>query len=150
MIINDYRRNFFPEELPMLVNVKSNKVKTDETNTSGIRCVSLKGAVIRNNRFSGSGTNGIIGKALDIISENGLILGNNFSNTMYSEATVYFEPGTRNWTIVGGNLGESVLDYGENNLISGFNNNTSEVPFGQTIVDNLKEMRSPIHDLKHD
>jgi hypothetical protein len=57
------------------------------------------------------------------------------------------EPGTLNWTIVGGNLGESVLDFGENNMISGFNNNTSEVPFGQTTVDNLKEIRGPLHDL---
>jgi hypothetical protein len=55
---------------------------------------------------------------------------------------------TQNWTIVGGNLGESVLDYGENNIISGFNNNTSDVPFGQSIVDNLKEIRGPLHDLK--
>ena len=52
------------------------------------------------------------------------------------------------WTIVGGNLGESVIDEGENNLISGFNNNTSEVPIGHTIVDNLEEMRGPLHDLK--
>ena len=55
---------------------------------------------------------------------------------------------TRNWTIVSGNLGESVLDYDENNIISGFNNNTSDVPFGQTIVDNLEEIRGPLHDLK--
>ena len=56
--------------------------------------------------------------------------------------------GTWDWTIVGGNLGESVLDYGENNIIAGFNNNTSKVSIGQIIVDNLEEMRGPLYDPK--
>ena len=57
--------------------------------------------------------------------------------------------GTRNWSVVGGNLVENIINEGENNLISGFNNNASDVPFGQTIVDNLQEMKSPMHDLKN-
>jgi hypothetical protein len=37
---------------------------------------------------------------------------------------------------------------GTDNLITGFNVNTSEEPFGQTIVDNLGEMRAVIKELK--
>lgn len=149
MIINDNRRRFFPEESPMLVQIKNNSLKTDETNTSGIRCNNLSGAVIRNNKFTGGGSNGVfILRQANVYNENGLMLGNNFSNTMYLEATVIFNIGTRNWTIVGGNLGETVWDYGENNIITGYNNNTSERPLGPTIIDNLEEMREAVHGLK--
>jgi hypothetical protein len=77
----------------------------------------------------------------NLTNENGLLLGNNFSNTAFSVASVFLEPYTRNWTIVGGNLGESIIDLGENNIITGFNMLDSEDPFGQTIVDNLEEWR---------
>jgi hypothetical protein len=132
----------------MLVQIKNNQIKTGETNNSAIRCVNLSGAIFRNNKFTGIGKNGVyIFRQQNVFNENGLLLGNNFSNTNYADAPVILNVGTRNWTIVGGNLGESVLDYGENNIISGFNNNTSDVPFGQTIVDNLQEIRGPLHDL---
>jgi hypothetical protein len=148
IIINDNRRIFFPDELPMLVQIKNNQIKTGETNNSAIRCVNLSGAIFRNNKFTGIGKNGVyIFRQRTAFNENGLLLGNNFSNTNYADATVILNVGTRNWTIVGGNLGESVLDYGENNIISGFTNNTSDAPFGQTIVDNLEEIRGPLHDL---
>ncbi|MCK5638029.1 MAG: hypothetical protein KAH67_04915, partial [Flavobacteriaceae bacterium] len=61
--------------------------------------------------------------------------------------TVLLGNGTKDWTIVGGNLGELVWDFGENNIITGFNNNTSEAQLGQTIVDNLEEMRNALKNL---
>lgn len=150
MLINDNRRILFPDESPMLVQLKNNKIHT-EGNMTVMGCLNLSGAVIRNNKFSGGAEFGlrIFPQVAEIYSDNGLILGNNFSNSDYSITTVLLGQGTRNWSVVGGNLGESTIDEGENNLISGFNNNTSEVPFGQTIVDNLQEMKSPMQDLKN-
>lgn len=149
LVLNDNRRILFPEEKPMLVTVKNNRFSTEETNVSVIRGFILDGAVIRNNKFSGGAINGIyLNSPPEALCENGLILGNNFSHTSYLDATIIFEPNTRDWTVVGGNLGESIWDFGENNLISGFNNNTSDIPFGQTISDNLKDMKGPMHDLK--
>jgi hypothetical protein len=55
---------------------------------------------------------------------------------------------SKNWTVVGGNLGEQVIDEGENNKINGFNVNHTEAPFGQSIVDNLEEMREAMQSFK--
>ncbi len=147
-IIVDNRRMFYPDDIPMFVQFKNNRI-TNSGGKSALRCFQLSGAVIRNNKFIGEGTNGVvIGGAPDAFSNNGLMLGNNFSKSDYSEAAIILYDVTRDWTIVGGNLGEKVLDYGENNIITGFNNNTSEVPLGQTISDNLNDMKRPMHDLK--
>jgi len=158
ILINDNRRFFFPDEIPRLVQVKNNKIHVEGGMKTAMACLNMNGMVIRNNKFTGEAEFGLrifpqpadhySPQYAEIYSDNGLILGNNFSNAEYSETTVLLGEGTRNWTIVGGNLGESIINEGENNFISGFNNNTSNVPFGQTIVDNLKEMKSPMHDLK--
>ena len=112
-------------------------------------CINMSGMVIRNNSFSGTGSWGVrIFRQAPVYSENGLLLGNNFSNTSYSNATVLLDVGTRNWTIVGGNLGENTINRGENNLITGFNISDSEVPLGETTVDNLSEMREAIKSLR--
>ncbi len=151
IIINDNRRILFPEESPMLVQVKNNKIHTEGSMKTAMACLNLSGAVLRNNKFTGEAEFGlrIFPQVAEIYSDNGLLLGNNFSNAEYSVTTVLLGEGTRNWTIVGGNLSESVIDEGENNLISGFKNkHSSDVPFGQTIVDNLQEMKSPMHNLK--
>ncbi len=151
LIINDNRRIFFPDESPMLIQMKNNKIHTEGSMKTAMACLNASGAVIRNNKFTGEAEFGlrIFPQVAEIYSDNGLILGNNFSNSEYSVTTVLLGQGTRNWSVVGGNLGESIMDEGENNLISGFNNNTSEVPFGQTIVDNLRDMKSPMQDLKN-
>jgi hypothetical protein len=145
----DNRRKYFPEELPMLVQVKNNHFNMSN-NSRSIGCSGMYGMVIRNNRFSGNGSYGVrILTFAPVYNENGLMLGNNFSNATYSVTTVLLDAGSRNWTIVGGDLGERIINLGENNIINGFNNNTSEVPPGQTIVDNLEEMREAVHDLKN-
>ena len=147
-IIVDNRRMFYPDDIPMFVQFKSNRI-TRSGGLSALRCFQLSSPVIRNNKFIGEGNNGVtIGGTPYVFSDNGLMLGNNFSNSDYSEAAVILTDVTRDWTIVGGNLGESVWDFGENNIITGFNNQSSEVPLGQTIVDNLEEMKRPMHDLK--
>lgn len=151
LIINDNRRLFFPDEMPMLVQLKNNKIHTEGSMFTGVGALNLTGAVIRNNQFTGEAEYGVrlFSQSAEVFSDNGLLLGNNFSNANYSVTTILLGQGTRNWTLVGENLGENIINEGENNLISGFNNNTSDVPFGQTIVDNLREMKSPMQDLKN-
>lgn len=149
VLINDNRRFYPPYEIPMLVQVKNNKIHTEGNDMfTAMGCLNLSGTVIRNNKFTGEAEYGVRIFSQwpeGLIAENGLLLGNNFSNSEYSLTTVLLGYGTSNWTIVGGNLGELVWDFGENNIITGFNNNTSDVPLGQTIVDNLHMMRRPMH-----
>ena len=156
--MNDRWRNYYPDDSPMLVEVKNNKFNMSEKAGSGIECYCMSGTIIRNNRFTGSGTYGIFLSAeswLTAINENGLILGNNFSDAAFSVATIMVYRRTRNWTIVGGGIGENVMirkddiNPNSNILVTGMNVNTSEVPPGQTIVDNLEEMRDAFHDADH-
>lgn len=149
ILINDNRRRFFPDELPIAVQVKNNRFNMSNNSFTGMGCINMSGMVIRNNMFSGTGSWGVrIFRQATVYNENGLMLGNNFSNTSYSNATVLLDVGTRNWTIVGGNLGESVRDYGVNNIITGFATSDSEVLLGETIVDNLEEMREGLKSLR--
>ncbi len=151
VLINDNRRFSSSYEIPMLVQVKNNKIHTSENMFTAMGCLNLSGTIIRNNKFTGEAEYGVRIFSTwpeGLLSENGLLLGNNFSNSEYSLTTVLLGNGTRNWTIVGGNLGELVWDFGENNIITGFNNNTSGVSLGQTIVDNLGIMSRPMHNLK--
>jgi hypothetical protein len=106
--------------------------------------VRTKGMVIRNNQFSGYGDMALVLTT----SENGLILGNNFSTAEFSSAAVYLMSTTKDWTVVGGSIADQVIDLGTNNIITGFNVNNSEAPFGQSIVDNLKTMKEAMHELK--
>jgi hypothetical protein len=140
--ISDQRRSL-GEQFPMLVQLKNNTFELEGGASVGINSAYLKGMVIRNNQFKGSSTLPglrIVG-AGTTFNEDGLMLGNNFSNFTSSLYSVLLNNRTRNWSIVGGDLGESVYNLGENNIITGMNVNTSEVPLGETISDNLEEMR---------
>jgi hypothetical protein len=143
MMIADVRREFYPDELPMLVQVKNNWTNTSEGAFTAIGCWDMYGMVIRNNKFSGTAPWGV--RVLqfnpDLYNENGLMLGNNFTKASYSEATILFHPNTRDWTVVGGNVGENVINDGENNIITGMNVNTSDTRLGPSIADNLQEMK---------
>lgn len=148
IIINDNRRVFDPEDEPMKVQLKNNHIRTTN-NTSAMRCLNLNGSVFRNNKFTGTANNGLyLDGQNSITTENGLMLGNNFSNATYKQATVILQPATRSWTVVGGNLGESILDYGIDNVITGFNNNNLDVPLGKIISDLITETNMTVHDLK--
>ncbi len=148
-LVNDQRRVLYTDAIPMLIQVKNNSFNMSNGAFTGIGCFSTAGMLIRNNKFTGSGSYGVrIMRTAPVFNENGLMLGNNFSNSAYSIATVLLNPGSRNWSIVGGNLGELITNLGENNIITGMNVNDSEVPFGQTIVDNLEDMREATNSLK--
>lgn len=142
ILVNDQRRVFNTDAIPMLVQIKNNRFIMSNEAFTGMGCFNNDGMVIRNNKFTGSGSYGVrVMSTAPVNNENGLMLGNNFSNSAYSVTTVLLNPGSRNWTIIGGNLGERITDLGENNFINGMNLNTSEVPAGPTIVDKLEEMR---------
>ncbi len=143
LLVNDRRRYFYPNESPMLVQVKGNTFNMSNSAFTALGCVNTKGMVIRNNHFEGSGSFGvrILGPSPFPNNENGLLLGNNFSKTSYSSATVLLDEGTRNWSIVGGKLKENVIDLGIDNSITGMHVNTGKMPFGQTIVDNFEYRR---------
>ena len=151
ILMNDRRRNFYPEEEPMHVQVKNNLFNMSNDAHSGIECYRTSGTIIRNNIFTGSGYRGIwmctgtIANDKGHFCENGLMLGNNFSKTLFSIAAVQLNSRSRNWTIVGGSLRESIIDNGFNNIITGMNVNTSDVSLGQTIVDNF-ELRRELMD----
>lgn len=151
LLMHDVRRVTNPGEMPLVFQVKNNQFNmTADDYDWSIVSRRTKGLVILNNKFSGQGDLAIYCDSPygHVYSEDGLILGNNFSAAELGWGAVYLSPDTRNWTIVGGDLGASVLDYGVNNLITGFNNNTSEVHIGQDISDKLKEMKILMHDLK--
>ncbi len=63
-------------------------------------------------------------------------------------STIFLDEGNRNWTIVGGNIGLDVIDNGENSLITVMNVNISDIPPGQAIVDNLRNIIELLHDLE--
>jgi len=120
LIVNDNRRIFYPEELPMIVSVKNNRFNADEETQRVLVSMNTDGMMIRNNRFTGGGALGVlIRQQEDAYNENGLMLGNNFSNTSYSLATIHLTTLTRNWTIIGANQGETIIDEGTDNIIKG-------------------------------
>jgi hypothetical protein len=147
MLINDRRRFFYPKDLPMAVQVKNNKFILNDA-PCAINCLNMYGMVIRNNNFAGSGQYGV--KIMGPISgggnspmppnDNGLMLGNNYSNATFSVASVLLDTRTNNWTIVGGNLGDTVVDNGTNNVITGANVSSAETSPGSSIADELPPM----------
>jgi hypothetical protein len=148
--LHDHRDISYPDEdMPMLCQVNNNRLNMSEGANCGIFTIELMNAVFRNNRFSGVVNYGMRishGSTAYGPSENGLILGNNFSNTVFGTASVAFGPPASNWTVVGGGqMHESIIDLGTNNLVTGMNICTSEIPLGQTIVDNLEIMREALH-----
>jgi hypothetical protein len=149
VLVNDQRRVIYSDAIPMLVKVKSNRFILSENAYTGMGFFNMSGMIISNNILSGQGSYGVrIMRTAPVYNENGLMIGNNFSNSSYSVTPVLLNAGSRNWTIAGGNLGESVIDNGENNIITGYSINYSEAPFGETIVDNLTEMREVIKSLR--
>ncbi len=148
---NDRRRHFFEGDEPMLVQVRNNHIRFSGEAFAGIGSFNMSGMVIRNNRFSGTAGWGVrvMGPSPYPYNENGLMLGNNFSTATFSEATVLFQQRSRNWSIVGGNLGENVINYGTGHLITGMNVQEYDGAFGQTITDNLEAMREAMHAPKN-
>ncbi len=144
LYLRNRRTRTNPEEPAILYQVKNNLFNMTDGYEWGIASLYTKGVVIRNNRFTGHGDLALF---LVNYSQNGLVLGNNFSTAELETGVAYLTASTKNWTFVGGNISDQVINYGINNIITGFSVNNSEAPFGQTIVDNLTEMRGAIKSL---
>jgi len=136
---------FDPEGVPVAYLIKNNRFNMTDGYEWAILSYYTDGAVIRNNQFSGHGD-----RALHVInySKNGLVLGNNFSKATWESGVAFLSASTKNWTFVGGNLGETATNLGTNNIFTGFNVSQSEDPLGQTIVDNLQDIKEIIKSLK--
>jgi hypothetical protein len=110
---------------PASIMVSDNRFIMEEAGWTCIVGYLLKGTVIKNNRFSGLGYQGI---CLDdradywwfatdgLYNENGFILGNNFSSANFDDCAIYLSEETKNWTIVAGET-ESITDLGTGNKI---------------------------------
>lgn len=143
MLLRDVISVIHQGEPTVNYTVKSNNFRLNENIAPVLVTAYSRNAVIRNNKFTGH--------SFDIgiyswMSDNALLLGNNFSNAVFDSGLSLILDASNDWTVVGGDLGETVLDFGENNLISGFNNMDSDVPFGQTISDNLKMKHGPMNE----
>lgn len=142
LLLSNTRRSSFPDEPATLFQVRNNQFNMTDGYEWGIACVKTKGTVIRNNRFSGYGD---LALYIANYSEDGLMLGNNFSTAQLNTGAVYLSADTKNWTIVGGNIGEEVIDNGTNNVITGVNVSTSDKPLGRSISEKLVPMNHLMH-----
>lgn len=143
-MVRNLRRRDYPAEPYALCQVRNNLFTMTDGYPWAVYGVRTKEMVIRNNKFSGAGDIALVLTT----SENGLILGNNFSTAEFASAAVYLTSTTSNWTLVGGKFADQVINLGTNNIITGFNVNYSEAPFGRTIIDNLKTMKEAMQELK--
>jgi hypothetical protein len=143
-----------PEEnLPVLFQVNrnqfnmSNDLLTGTTAWSGIIVNQVKSPVFRNNIFSGIGDNGMVvaptGDAV-VSAEDGLIIGNNFSNTTFTMAAIMLSEWTKNWTVAGVGKKNIVIDKGINNIITGMKVKTSLVHADQNIFNRLGHMQEDL------
>lgn len=149
LLVVDNRRKFYLDERPMLVQVKNNKFNMRDEAFTGIGSVFLSKMVIRNNMFTGSGAYAVRILGFDpTYNENGMMIHNDFSNTNYSVATIFLNEGTRNWTIIGDNLGEKITDNGKNNHIMGMFKYHAVIPFEHPKFDNFDDMRKAMHSMK--
>ena len=142
LALHDPRRVLDPVEIPLIYQVKNNQFNMEDGYEWAIISRRTKGMVIRNNMFSGQGDLAIyiVSPWRYVYNEDGLILGNNFSTAELGTGAVYLSADTRNWTIVGGNIKDKVIDNGTNNIITGVNVSTSETPLGRSIADKLPPM----------
>jgi hypothetical protein len=152
--VRDDRRHTNPyENLPVLVEIKSNEINmTGNPAIIGIKLNQVAGAVVRNNRFTGSGAMGVNVTSLYShypyhYSENALLMGNNFSTATFSIASLFLGNWSKDCTVVGGGNNEYVVNNGINNVITGVNIKDYPDPPGQTIEDNLELMRDEMRDM---
>jgi hypothetical protein len=140
--INNLRRISPIGEIPSVYQVRNNKFNMTEGYSRAIASYRTMGMVIRNNNFTGYGEHAIY---LSTLSEGGLVLGNNFSTAVFKNFAVYLAANTKNWTVVGGNIGDRVNNLGTNNIITGVNVSTSETSLGESISEDLPAMNHIMH-----
>lgn len=142
LLLRNTRRISFPEEPASLFQVRNNQFNMTDGYEWAIACFRTRGTVIRNNKFSGYGD---LGLYIATYSEYGLVLGNNFSSAEFYTGAAFLAANTNNWTFVGGNIGEKVIDNGINNVITGVNVSTSETPLGRSISEKIVPMNHLMH-----
>jgi hypothetical protein len=145
LFLRNTRARSFPEEPAVMYNIKSNLFSMTDGYEWGILSYYTKGTIIRNNKLTGYGD-----LALYLVnwSQGGLVMGNNISTAVLGTGVAYLTASTKDWTFIGGNADGQVINYGTNNLFTGFNVNQSDEPFGQTIVDNLQATKEVLKELK--
>lgn len=150
--LHEARRFLYPEEanLPMAIMVKNNKVYMTDEAYVGFSMPELAGPVIENNKFSGTGFVGMASGSTTPgnFTENGLYIGNSFSDASFSFTALLLGVWSRDFTVIGGNNKDNVTDLGINNVITGANVNTAENPLGQSIIDNLQAIKAEVRSMK--
>jgi hypothetical protein len=112
----------------LLLLVKNNLFDLRGTASTGIWNFYSAEAIIRNNKFIGQATNaGLFSFAADKTE----IHGNDFSNMIDTEYNIVML-GNNN-TVIGDKSNGTILNLGENNMISGFTLMQGENPVGQSI-----------------
>jgi hypothetical protein len=130
---------------PLLVLIKSNLFDLTGSTSIGINNVCSNDAVIKNNKFTGQAPAGVYS---DELADNSLILGNNFSNMINTPYNIVLL-GNNNTVVGGNNKGTSVLNLGENNVITGLKlDNEGENPVGPTITDNYRIMQENMKNMR--
>ncbi len=121
MYLSDYSYGTYSENnFPQLFNIMSNNITTQEGGIA-IMGSNFVNAKIWNNRFSGTGSVGIMldgTEATNRWAENNKIMGNNFLNATYTGGNVYLGPFTKNCMVVGVST-DKVVDFGVNNSVIG-------------------------------
>jgi hypothetical protein len=137
LLLRNTRTSTNPLEPATIFQIRNNQFSMADGYEWAILSLYTRGVVIRNNRFTGMGD-----LALYIVnwSQGGLVLGNNFSTALLGTGVAYLTASTSNWTFVGGNFTDRVINLGVNNVFTGMNVSTSDVPLGRTISEKLVPM----------
>lgn len=141
----------YPEKyIPISGLVKNNLFNLTEGST-GISCLNNQGAVVKNNRFSGTGISGVYVDGAPVYdiwtgeelgtgeSNNVLILGNNFNGLTATEADIVLGEHSSYCTVVG-NGKDDLIDLGVDNRVTGMNKMNGGTHIGPSIRDNFRMM----------
>jgi hypothetical protein len=129
--------NYYYGHIPMAIQVKNNLFTMADGWEWAIRSDYTVGMVIRNNKFGGHGDWALV---MANFSKKGLVLGNTFSTAILESGVAYLTPSTENWTLVGGNMLDRVVNLGVDNVITGMNMSTSDIPLGRRISESISTM----------
>jgi hypothetical protein len=121
--LHDHEYALHPQDnITVHLSMKNNLLNMSDEANVGIYMLELQNALFLNNKFTGTGTDGMYAYAYwpDIISKNGLILGNDFSHATFSDAAIYLDYTTEKWKVIG-NANATVIDLGVDNIIKNAN-----------------------------
>lgn len=138
LFLRNRRTRTNPEEPAAIYQVRNNLFNMADGYEWGINSYYTQGMVIRNNKFTGQGD---LALYLVNYSKGGLVLGNNFSTAEFGTGVAYLNASTSDWTFVGGNFTDKVIDLGANNVFTGMNVSTSDEPLGRSISEKLAPMK---------